>query len=133
MPALSAERDTPQRDGGTREIKVAASVTIYAGSIVMLDGAYAKPGAVAASKIPLGRAEETITNGATAGAVSVRVKRGVFRFANDTTANGDLRAQEIGSDCYIKDDQTVSRISTSRTAAGKVFDVDDDGVWVEIA
>lgn len=39
---------------------------------------------------------------------------------------------DIGSDCYIVDDQTVAKTSGSatRSVAGKIFDVDAAGVWV---
>ena len=127
MTALTSDRATSQRDGRERSFTVASGVTIYAGALVMLDGATVKPGAVASNKRAVGRAEADATAGDT-----VKVRRGVFRWANDTATNGNLRTQDIGQDAYILDDQTVSRIATSRTVAGKVFDVEDNGVWVEI-
>ena len=40
---------------------------------------------------------------------------------------------DVGSDCYIVDDQTVAKTNgtNTRSVAGKVFDVDADGVWVD--
>ena len=39
----------------------------------------------------------------------------------------------MGSDCYIVDDQTVAKTNggATRCVAGKVWDVDAEGVWVE--
>jgi len=45
-----------------------------------------------------------------------------------------IAAAEIGTYCYIVDDQTVAKTdgTATRSSAGKVFDVDAQGVWVEI-
>ena len=56
---------------------------------------------------------------------------GVFRYAN--SAAGDLIATaDIGTVCYIVDDQTVAKTSATatRSPAGIVEDVDANGVWV---
>jgi hypothetical protein len=55
----------------------------------------------------------------------------VFRWEN--SANADLITQaEVGTDCYIVDDQTVAKTSATntRSKAGRVVSVDDAGVWV---
>lgn len=41
-------------------------------------------------------------------------------------------AADIGSDCYIVDDQTVAKTNgtNTRSVAGKIMDVDAQGVWV---
>ena len=41
---------------------------------------------------------------------------------------------EIGDACYIVDDETVAKTSggNTRSVAGEIVDVDDDGVWVDI-
>ena len=47
----------------------------------------------------------------------------------------DLIAKaDIGAICYVVDNQTVAKTdnSTARKAAGKIIDVDADGVWVEV-
>ena len=126
MTALSQDRATSERDGRERSFTVATGSTIYAGSLVMLDGSTVKPGAVASSKIAVGRAENPAKAGET-----IKVRRGMFRWSNDTANGGNLRTQDIGTNAYMLDDQTVSRISTGRSIAGKVFDVEDSGVWVE--
>ena len=63
-----------------------------------------------------------------AGAVNGTAEAGTFAFAN--SASGDLIARaDIGNDCYIVDDQTVAKTngSSTRSIAGKVYDVDADG------
>lgn len=132
MPALSAARNTQERSGEVFGFPVAAATTVHQGSLVALNAGYAAPGATATGLVAVGRAEESVT-AVSAGDASVRVKRGVFKFAN--SAAGDLIAQaDAGADCYIVDDQTVAKTSATntRSVAGKVVAVDADGVWVKI-
>ena len=94
----------------------------------------AAPGSVAADVKALGRAEHAADNSSgSAGDVSVLVRRGVFRWNNGTKAADKIKAADIGSDCYIEDDQTVAKTNDSnkRSKAGKVLGVDAKGVWVE--
>ena len=68
-----------------------------------------------------------------AGAVSAETETGVFRFKN--SAAGDLITRaDLGVDCYIVDDETVAKTSATNTRAiaGKVRDIDADGVWVQV-
>ena len=132
MTALTKDRSTTERNGDFYVFNVKANVKIYAGSIVVLDAGNAKPGVTAAGLVAVGRAEETVDNtGGANGAKTVKVKRGVYRFEN---AAADLvAATNIGSPCYVVDDQTVAatHAGNTRSAAGIVRDVDDAGVWVE--
>lgn len=134
MTALTANRDTPQREGASYEFPVAAGSKIYTGAIVCLNSSnLAVKGATATGLKAVGRAEALAdnTNGGN-GDIAVKVRRGVFRFAN--SSSGDLIAlADVGADCYIVDDQTVAKTngSSTRSVAGKVRDVDADGVWVE--
>jgi hypothetical protein len=134
MAALTADRNTPTKgEPELRELPVKAATTIYAGALVCLDASgWAVPGATATTLVAIGRAEEKVANSGANGALNVKVRRGVFRFGN--SASGDLIARtEIGKDCYIVDDQTVAKTngSSTRSVAGKVYDVDAIGVWVE--
>lgn len=133
--ALTADRATPRRDAVQFEFPVAASTKIYAGALVCLNSSgLATKGAASTTLKAVGIAEALADNSAgSASAINVKVRRGCFRFAN--SASTDLIAlTEVGSDCYIVDDQTVAKTngSSSRSVAGKVRDVDADGVWVEI-
>lgn len=133
MP-LAADRNTKRRDGSAMNLAVAASTIIYAGSLVCRNASgNAVPGSVATTLKALGVADQRVDNSAgSAGAKSVQIRKGVFCFANSSA--GDLIAiADIGNDCYIVDDQTVAKTNggSTRSIAGKVFDVDAGGVWVQ--
>lgn len=135
MTALVQDRNTPQRASEDFEFPVAAATKIYAGSLVVINSSgLATKGAVATTLKAVGMAKESADNSAgLASAIRVKVKRGTFRFANSTA--GDLIAlADVGADCYIVDDQTVAKTNgtSTRSVAGKIRDVDSDGVWVEI-
>jgi len=130
MSALTAERNTPERDGKSFGYPVAANVKIFQGSIVVTTHAgVAKPAVEALNLAGVGRAKETVDNtGGLAGAKKVEVERGCFRFANA----GDVTLGHVGDDAYAVDDQTVSADSNSNTRSkvGRIEDVDSLGVWV---
>lgn len=133
--ALTKDRNTKRRDGKQYNDPVAAATKIYAGSLVCLNAAgNAVPGSVATTLIARGVAVEQVDNSAgAAGDLRVTTERGVFPFANSASSDAITRA-EIGDSCYIVDDQTVAKTSgtNTRSVAGVIRDLDDDGVWVEI-
>lgn len=132
MTALAADRNTPRRDGDLVTYPVAASTTIYAGALVVMDAGYAKPGTVDTGLVAVGRAEARVDNSSGSnGDLDVTVRHGVFRWANSAAADA-IALSEVGSTCYIVDDQTVAKTdgSSARSAAGTVVDVDAQGVWV---
>lgn len=134
MTALAADRSTARRDGGSFSYPVAASVTCYAGGMAVLDSSgNCKPAVTATGLVPVGVFTEQIANGAVAAAVSVLVKPGIFRFGNSSSGDAITKA-EIGDRCYIVDDQTVAKTdgSGTRSIAGQIVDVGDDGVWVRV-
>ncbi len=135
MTALAAERLTEAKSTASPPLiayKVAASTIIYAGSMVMENSAgYAVPAAAAASnKGVVGVAAETIDNSAgAAGALSVRVRCGIFRFVGV-----DLAQSQVGSKVYASDDQTFSATqATNQPVAGRLtrYEAATDG-WIEI-
>jgi hypothetical protein len=133
--ALSADRNTPRRDGRLRYMPVAASTKIYAGALVMKNASvYATKGATATVQVAVGRANESVDNSSgTAGAAFVTVEAGEFKFKN--SASTDLiTIADVGVDCYIVDDETVAKThaTNTRSIAGKVTGVDADGVWVRV-
>lgn len=136
MTALSQDRNTLRRDGQQLEPPVAAATIIYAGSIVAINaGGYAVPGATATTLKAAGVAEHRADNAAgAAGDIRVRVRKGPHVFANSASTDA-IALTDIGADCYIVDDQTVAKTSgtSTRSVAGKVFDVDANGVWVDFA
>jgi hypothetical protein len=133
MAAATTEINTPERPGSTTSYPLAANTTIYAGTLVALNSdGRAVPAAHAAGLKVVGRAEATITNGATAGAVSVDVKRGVFLFGNSGTDAVDANDRQKA--CFVEDDNTVSETGgTHKVIAGRVVDVVAEGVWVDVS
>ena len=132
--ALSADRNTPMKDGELVNVPVATTVKIYAGALVALNASgYATPGAVATTLTYLGRAEEQVDNtGGADGAKTVNVRRKkAFKWKNHG-ADAIVQA-DLGKTCYIFDDETVAKTdgTATRSAAGKVVGLDSDGVWVE--
>ena len=130
MAALTGPRNTPRREPEFREPTVATGVTVQQGGIAVLEAGVAKPGRTATGLVAIGMFEETVAGD---GVRRAKVRRGCFRFGN--SAAGDLiAAADIGGTAYIVDDQTVAKThaTNTRSAAGKIFDVDAFGVWVEL-
>ena len=129
---LSKDKNTVSQEGIVLVFPAAASAKVYAGGIGVLNATgYATKGSAAAGLKAVGRIEEFVdnTNGVD-GAVTIKVKRGVFKFKNSGT--DALTRSEIFTDCYIEDDETVCKTVTGKSKAGTVIDIDSDGVWVEI-
>lgn len=135
MSALAKNRDTKEKIGDLRVDPVAAATTIFAGALVCLDAAgNAVPASTAVNLKARGRAEEAVDNSAgIAGALSVRTKRGIFRFENSASSD-EITAADIEKVCYIVDDQTVAKTdgAGTRSVAGKIISVETAGVFVEI-
>lgn len=130
--ALTADRNTPRAEGDIRQYGLAA-VMIFAGAIAMRNSSgYITKGATATGLVGVGRAEEQVDNsGGSAGDQTVRVRPGVFRYANSASADL-ITIADIGKPCYAVDDQTVAKTdgSAARSIAGFVENVDSAGVWV---
>lgn len=134
MAALTAPRNTAERTGDKRSAGLAAATKIWQGSIACVNAAgNMVPGSVSTTLKALGRAANTFDNSAgIAGDVTGEAEAGTFRFNNSSA--GDLIAKaDIGATCYIVDDQTVAKTNgtSTRSAAGIIFDVDATGVWVK--
>lgn len=136
MVALAADRSTPRRDGQINAYPATAAVLYFAGSILCVSTAtnLAVKGATATTLKCVGRTTGRFDNsGGAASAIMVEAESGIFRFAN--SAAGDLIVlSDVGSDCFIVDDQTVAKTNgtNTRSRAGKVIDVDAQGVWVQM-
>lgn len=135
MVALAAPRvATVQKLGPDRAVPLAANAVIWQGGMVQISAAALGVAAAAtAANVTIGVALESVDNtGGAASAMSVKTRRGIYRFANSAAA--DLIARtEIGKTVYVVDDQTVAKTDNAgaRPAAGRCFDVDAQGVWVE--
>lgn len=133
MAALTQPRNTPQAIGGIFGFPVKAGAKCFQGGLAVLAAGFAAPGSVAAGLVAVGRFEETADNTTGIdGALMVPVRTGVFKFANHGA--DAITSAEVGSDCYVVDDQTVAKThaADTRSRAGKVVAVDADGVWVQI-
>lgn len=134
MPALKQDRNTLRRDGVQIEPPVAANTRIFGGALVALTAAgLAVPGSTATDLKVAGVAEARADNtGGTDGAIRVRLNRLPHQFGNSAGADA-ITLADLGTDCFIVDDQTVAKTNGggTRSRAGRVFDVDADGVWVD--
>lgn len=135
MTAATQNRNTPNRLGVCRALAVAASSMCYAGTIAVMNASgYAAPASTATGLIALGVFTRQVDNTSGAdGDEVVEIERGFFRFANSAGAD-EITATDIGSRCYLVDDQTVALTdgTSTRSVAGIIDDVDDLGVWVLI-
>lgn len=123
MTQLSAERNTMEL-GAPRRVLVAGG-QIYAGAMVAVKAAdgLAYPASNTTGIVVVGRAEHTAATGET-----LTVRSGIFCYDNNAE---EITAKEIGTKCYVVDDQTVTKTAND-AEAGTVYAVDGDGVWVKI-
>ena len=131
MAPLTTDRNTPRREGDQRAGLLGASQAIFAGAILMRNAAGDLiEGAAVAGSVGVGIAQERIVS-TTAGTTLVNYRAGAFRLGNSAAADTITRA-EIGTVCFVVDDQTVAKTSATntRSPAGIVEDVDAQGVWV---
>ncbi|WP_066718676.1 MULTISPECIES: hypothetical protein [Hyphomicrobiales] len=134
MVALTYPRNTLERGRQLIVAPVAANTVIYHGALAALNAAgFAVPGSTSTTLKAAGRAQNTANNATgSAGAVKIEIKRGVFRFVNLPT--DPILQADVLSDCYIVDDQTVAKTNggNTRSKAGRVLEIEGNGVWVEI-
>jgi hypothetical protein len=134
--ALSANASFPAYEGVAaglpqlEELPVKASVHIYAGAMIGPD-ANGRMAPASSSIRPTHRAEEEADNSSGGeGAITVKCRRGVFRYKN----NDSIAAANRYQSCYCVDDFTVAKSDNSdaRVLAGTIVDVDSVGVWVHL-
>lgn len=129
--AAIQERNTSQFAGEHYQLPVKAGTRIFAGTLVAIDATgHAIPAKAVENLTAAGRAELTNdnTDGADGDMIAV-VARGVFKWDNDSTNAVDQA--DVGKDCYMLDDETVTSDATGKSVAGKVLHVGSDGVIVE--
>ena len=130
----NSERNTLERQGEIYSFPVAANAVIWKGTIVALNAGNATAGAAGAGRVTVGIAQASADNtGGAAGALRVDVKRGTFLLRNSAGAD-EVTAANIGSPCYVVDNDTVARThaTNTRSVAGTIRAVGDGGVWVQI-
>jgi hypothetical protein len=112
---------------------IKAATQVWAGGIAVVDAGYMAPARAALSLIAIGVFQESVLNSGSAGAKSVEVLEGAYKFANSTAGDQIVQA-DLGKDCFLVDDQTVAKTdgTGTRSRAGKVHRIDSDGVVVLI-
>lgn len=135
MPALTADRATPKRTGHRLSLPVAANAVIWAGALVCVNASgFAVKGATSTTLKSAGVAQQRVDNtGGADGAVTIEVDRGDVHLMANSASTDLIGRADIGNTCFIVDDQTVAKTNgtNTRSAAGKVVDVDASGVWVQ--
>lgn len=132
MALTQARSTTDKRTGELHSYPVAAAKKIYQGALVVLDASgNAEPGTAATGKVAVGRARAEADNtSGSAADINVTVETGEYRWEN--SAGDALTKASIGDTVYIEDDQTVCATGTSKSAAGRMTDIDSAGVWVKM-
>ncbi|MEW5687227.1 MAG: hypothetical protein AB1942_20115 [Pseudomonadota bacterium] len=139
MAAAIAERLRKARSGDHLNLAVKANAQIFRGCMVMALAGVAVAARAAVSRAELdtilvvGLAVDSALGGGADGDVRVEIERAdVYCLANG--AGGDaLTVADVGDLCFAIDDQTVGKTTGGgvRPIAGKVVDVDGNGVWVD--
>lgn len=131
MTATTEPRNTLRRNAVRLHAVVNSGATLYAGTLATLltaTGA-AVPAGTANAGPAVGVALDTVTGD---GVKTIELERGyAWRFANSASTD-EITKGDIGATCYMVDNQTVAKTdnSAARKAAGKIIDVDAQGVWV---
>lgn len=131
MTAATEPRDTPSRTGASMFRRtVLAGDEVFQGTM----GFQRPVSATMASSPTVASFVLGLLADSGAGGDSVNVRRGTFRFANSSGAD-EITLADVGKDCFAVDNQTVSLTDASgtRPKAGRIFDVDAGGVWVEFS
>ncbi len=131
MAAITEQRDTLERQTGhslVHELLGASSHTFIKGGMVAINATgLLVMASSTAGEIPCGRCEENIVTGA-ANTRKVKFKSGIFKWANEGTA--PVVQASVGRDCFVQDNATVRVSDDTSSIAGKVYEVESDGVWV---
>jgi hypothetical protein len=135
MTAAVTDRNTKEQQGKRRGFPVEAATLIYAGTMACLNAAGRLTKGITSTTLKaVGIAKNQVNNltGA-AGAIVGEVEIGVFGPLANSSAGDLIALANVGADCYIVDDQTVALTSggSTRSIAGKVWDVTAEGVWVK--
>ncbi|MDM9647745.1 hypothetical protein [Rhizobium sp. S163] len=132
MTAMSQARPVVQTEGKFSIAPVKGATTILQGAIVVMDAGLAVPGKTAVGLVVLGVADQGVNNAGADGAKKVTTERGVFKVFN--LPADPILAGDVGKDAYLVDDQTVAKTNggNTRSVAGKIINVDADGVFVRL-
>ena len=131
--AITASQTVDRRLGEKFQFPVAASTTLYQGAIAALDSSHNLVHATdAANRRVVGIVAGEVDNSAgSAGDLNAVVETGIFKLANSGT--NAVTSAHLGRACFVEDNSIVaSSAGTNSVVAGRVVQVDTDGVWVAI-
>lgn len=123
----------PCRAGVRIALAVLAAVEITKGSLVALTAAgYAVPATHDSADRIIGVADQYVDNlqGSSGDQMVGILRKQAFLFANGTGA-AEIKTINLFDPCYLVDDETVGAASGT-LEVGRVVELSDDGVWVEI-
>lgn len=134
MPAATTDRNTRRRGSDVRTLPVAANTMIPAGIIAAVNAAGHMVNAGEASAVRVvgyTQSRSDNTDGV-AGTLMHPAWRGVAGPFHTGSGADQVGAADVGALCYVIDNQTVARVDggTGRLAAGRVWAVEDGGVYV---
>ena len=131
--ALSKDKGTLQKGGHLVVLALAAGAIIHGGAIVVVDSGYANKATTKTGLKFAGIAEEAVdnTDGGN-GAKSVEVRRERLFFAKNSLSD-PIAQVDLFNQCYLEDDETVAKTNggNTRSLAGRIMQVDSNGIWVE--
>lgn len=142
MSALTSARNTVSQGASQfrRQVAMRAGAAVFQGGMVAVVDGYGlacaptntKPG-TGDGYLVMGIAESTVDNtDGSDGDLSVECLSGIFKLDTGTSSDQVVQA-DVGHACYITNDHTVTPDSSSHSAAGTVWRIDDDGqVWVAL-
>jgi len=136
MTAATKDRNLQEiSPGRSRGLGLATNQTIYAGTLAFISAAgLCVKGATSATLRSVGVFTAPYSSqGIADGVVMAEPAIGVFGPFANSAAGDQITAAEIGTDCYCVDDATVAKTSNAnaRSVAGKVWNVDATGVWID--
>lgn len=120
------ERMFEEEQGGYWSFPLANNELAEKGKLACIDtanGGLIVRGKTATGLVSIGHFRETFTGDGTR-KVQVKLHREIQASWWDNDPDGLLDAGDRGSKCWIKDAETVSGVSTGRSVAGMVLDVD---------
>jgi hypothetical protein len=137
MAALTSARSTWSRAISMISLPMPTGYTCYVGSLMCLDTANAGlvyPGASGTSTlIPIGKALVSVAN--TSGSninVNIELNQEVLcRNWDSVTGSGAVTISNQLQEVYVSSDHEVTTTAGSNGKAGRVWDVNGDGVWIQ--
>jgi len=135
VTALAKKTGVDESTWKTKQFTLASGKIAYQGGIACLDRSTGKvvPGAASSTLVMIGTFTEDVDASAADALVNVDLIREITVRWYANAAGGDaVGAADIGKDCYLLDDATVTITGAAHSLAGRVWAVDATrGVAVE--